>query len=120
MAHSHQVQLSRSENIGEPVCPVFLAWLVTDLVVANFNHGRREAPRAGVSLNRVIDLVGRRIGFVDANSKRGVGLEPANEGIGHAAAVLVEDDSHLPWSRLAKIYWGEGVDRDQHCRQSRR
>ena len=107
--------LRRRENIGEPVRPFPLPGFIANLVVANFDHRRRQAARAGMPLDRVIDLVGRRIGLVDADGERRVGFEPANQQIGHAA-ILGEHDSHLPRSGLAEIDRGIGVDRDERGR----
>ena len=66
--------LCRNENFGQPIGPASLAFRIVNLVVANFDHRRRQTPRPGMAFDRVIDLVGRRIGLVDADGQRGIGL----------------------------------------------
>ena len=64
----------RKENFGEALCPASLAGLIANLVVANFDHRRRQVPRPGMACDRVVDMVGRRVGLVDADGQRRVGL----------------------------------------------
>ena len=52
-----------------------LAGFVADLIVANFDHDRRQASRARVAFDRVIDLIGRSIRLVDADGERRIGLQ---------------------------------------------
>ena len=100
---------------GEPVRPSSLAGSIADLIVANLDHGRRQAARVGMALDRIVDLVARRIWRVDANGERRVGLKPADKNIGQAA-IVAEHDSNLPRARLSEIDRSIGVDRDERGR----
>ena len=70
------------KNFGEAGCPASLAGLVANLVVANFDHCSGQVPRPGVTGDRVVDMVGRRIGLVDADGQRRVVLKRAEEVVG--------------------------------------
>ena len=64
----------RKENFGEALCPASLAGLIANLVVANFDHRRRQVPRPGMACDRIVNMVGRRVGLVDADGQSRVGL----------------------------------------------
>ena len=66
---------------------------------------------AGVAVDRVIDLIGRRIRLIDADGERGIGFQAADEAIGEAA-IVAEHDAHLPGAALAEKDRREGMDRD--------
>src|SRR5262245_52119449 len=75
------------KNAGQTVRPFSFAVAIADLVVANLDHHRGQGARPGMPLDRVIDLVPRRVGLVDADRKGRVGLEVANKKIGQAAVL---------------------------------
>ena len=75
MAGSNQARLNCNKDLSEPVCPAQLSGLIADLVIANFDHGRRQVVRFGMAAQRVVDPVGRRIGLVDADRERRVCLQ---------------------------------------------
>ena len=110
-----QVRCRCSENSGDSVRPSSLAGSIADLIVTNLDHGRRQAPRMGMALDRIIDLIARRIWRVDANGERRIGPQSADKNIGQAA-IVAEYDSNLPRARLSEIDRGEGMDRDERGR----
>ena len=75
MPRSAQAWCRRKKNFSEAIRPASLAGLVANLVVANFDHRRGQVPRPGMTGDRVVDVVGGRIGLVDADSQRRVGLK---------------------------------------------
>src|SRR6185295_17569429 len=101
MSGSSQARLSPNQNLRQPVRPTPLAGIIADLVIANFNHDRRQAAWARMAFDRVIDLIGRSIRLVDADGERGIGLQPAKEIIGQPA-ILAEYDADLPRAALAE------------------
>ena len=115
LARFQQCPCCAKKNGSQTVRPFAFAVAITDLIVANLDHDRGQGARAGMALDRVIDLVPRRIWLIDANRKGRVGLELADENIGQAA-VLTEHDSDLPGTGLAEINRGIGMHRDERRR----
>ena len=95
MADSGETPVGDKENPSQAVSPASLAGVFADLVVANFDHRCRQVLRAGMPLDRVVDIVGRGVGLVDANRERRVGLQLPDETIGQAP-VVAKDDTDLP------------------------
>jgi len=89
MLRSHRARFSCYENIRQPVRPTPLPFRLANLIVANLDHDRRQAAWARMTLDRVIDLIGRSIRLIDADGERGIGLQSANEIIGQPA-ILAE------------------------------
>ncbi len=61
-------------------------------------------------------MVGGRVGLVDADGERGIGLKSPDQHIGQTP-VVIEDDPHLPGARAAKKYRRIGMDGYERGRQ---
>ena len=101
-------KLDRAKGLRKQYSPLFLRGLVGDLVVADLQHGARQAARAGVLFQGKVDAIGRRIRLVDADCQVAARLQCSDQRRSEPR-VLVMDDSDLPRPRHAFVDRREGM-----------
>ena len=97
------------ENPCQAPGPFLLLFDVFYFIVADFDHRAGQPARTRMPFQRVVDAVGRRIGFVDADHHAHC-AERVDQRRGQPAIVVV-DDADVPWPAHVLVGRIEGMDR---------